>query len=138
MISAKNYRIQFQLWSKNLAGGKDWNNGAGLHRARIAFSYSPAPAVRGNEPLWRGGTLFEPRFHQETGRVVSGFHGSSRGRGIRKRRRSGKADRRHCSNLYLFHTSSYKASSFSSPSFLLPQAKADTRFNLLHTQYTAP
>ena len=46
------------------------------------------PAVRENEPLRLKQTLFEQRFHQETGRVVSGFSGSSRGREIRKRRRS--------------------------------------------------
>ena len=40
-----------QLWSKTLAGGKDWNHGAGLHVARIEFSYFAGPAVRENEPL---------------------------------------------------------------------------------------
>jgi len=89
---------------EKLAWGKDWNHGAGLHLARIEFSYFAVPAVRENEPLWLKWTLSEQRFHQETVRVVSGFSGSSRGRKIRKLRRSGKADRRHGSNLYLFHT----------------------------------
>ena len=102
------YRLKIslnQLWSKTLARGKDWNHGAGLHRARIEFSYFAAFAVRENEPLRLKRTLFERRFHRKTVRVVSGFSGSSRGREIRKLRRSGKADRRHGSNLYLLHLS---------------------------------
>jgi|GEM_PF-6678762 len=47
----KHSRSQYQLWSKTLAGGKDWNHGAGLHVARIEFSYFAGPAVRENEPL---------------------------------------------------------------------------------------
>jgi len=92
-----------------LARGKDGNHGAGLHRARIEFSYFAGSAVRGNEPLRLKRTLFEQRFHRKTVRVVSGFSGSSRGRGIRKLRRSGKADRRHGSHLYLFHTPSFQS-----------------------------
>ena len=62
------------------------------HIASLALSYFADSAVRENEPLRLKRTLSEQRFHQETGRVVSGFPGSSRAREIRKCRRSGKAD----------------------------------------------